>query len=165
MGNAATHYAPHGAYRCKGDDDWISIVVRTDAEWRALCDVVPELSNRAALNINQRRNAQHAIDAALTAWAAPQTSSVAAAILRHTGIPAAALARSGDLVNSGHLAARNFWDKHGSGVLPGLPWRASFGRATGTAPPLGADTDRVLSDVLGQTLQQITELRASGALG
>ena len=36
MGNrTSTRHAPHGAWRCAGDDDWISIVVRTDAEWRS----------------------------------------------------------------------------------------------------------------------------------
>ena len=29
MGNASTRHAPHGAWRCAGDDDWISIVART----------------------------------------------------------------------------------------------------------------------------------------
>ena len=65
------------------------------------------------------------------------------------GIAAAVLARSRDLVACPHLRARGFWDPHGDGVLPGLPWRASFGRATGPAPALGADTDAVLREVLG----------------
>jgi crotonobetainyl-CoA:carnitine CoA-transferase CaiB-like acyl-CoA transferase len=50
-------------------------------------------------------------------------------------------------------------------VLPGLPWRASFGRATGPAPDLGADTDRILADVLGLSPERVAELRTSGALG
>ena len=81
------------------------------------------------------------------------------------GIPAAALARYGDLVKNPHLAARDFWEAHGAGVLPGLPWRASFGRATGSAPALGADTDQVLANVLGLSQERIAELRTSGALG
>jgi crotonobetainyl-CoA:carnitine CoA-transferase CaiB-like acyl-CoA transferase len=83
----------------------------------------------------------------------------------HAGIAAAALARSGDLVQSAHLAVRQFWDKHGAGVLPGLPWRASFGRATGHAPELGADTDTVLANVLGLSWERIVEFRTNGALG
>jgi len=70
-----------------------------------------------------------------------------------------------DLVHDAHLKARGFWDAHGKGLLPGLPWRASFGRATGPAPGLGADTDAVLRDVLGFAPEKIAALRASGALG
>jgi crotonobetainyl-CoA:carnitine CoA-transferase CaiB-like acyl-CoA transferase len=62
------------------------------------------------------------------------------------GIAAAVLARSGDLVASEHLRARGFWDQEG---LPGLPWVASFGRATGPSPGLGADTEAVLREVPG----------------
>ena len=68
-------------------------------------------------------------------------------------------------MKSPHLAARGFWETHGAGVLPGLPWRASFGRTTGPAPGLGADADQVLADVLGLSPDRIAELRTSGALG
>ncbi len=169
MGNASTQYAPHGVWRCAGEDDWISIVARTDDEWRALCGLVPGLAGMAALNFAQRVNAQPEIDAALGAWAAPQTAPTAAAVLLRAGVPSAALARSIDLVNSPHLAARQFWDtftdQTRTGVLPGLPWRATFGRATGPASALGADTDSVLSGVLGLSPERIAELRAGGALG
>ena len=158
-------HAPHGAWRCAGDDDWISIVVRTDAEWRALCALVPGSVGLAALDLGQRIDAERAIDAALTAWAAAQSASAAAESLLKAGIPAAALARTGDLVKSPHLAARASGTGIGAGVLPGLPWRASFGRTTGPAPELGADTDHVLADVLGLSQERIVELRTSGVLG
>lgn len=165
MGNVSTHHAPHGVWRCAGDDDWVAVVVRDEGEWRALCQLVPALSGMATLSFTQRVAEARAIDAVLTAWAAPQQAASAAAALLRAGIPAAALARSADLVDSTHLAARKFWDRHGAGVLPGLPWHASFGRATGAAPALGADTDDVLTTVLGLSPARIAELRASGALG
>lgn len=165
MGNASMHHVPHGAWRCAGDDDWISLAVRTDAEWRALCGLVPRLAAMVPLGPDQRRDAQHAIDAALTDWAGGRSAASAADLLLKAGIPAAALARHGDLVRSPHLAARGFWDKHGTGVLPGLPWRASFGRTLGPAPELGADADHVLATVLGLSPERIAELRASGVLG
>ena len=86
----------------------------------------------------------------------------AAALLTRAGVAAAALARSADLVASPHLRARGFWDADG---LPGLPWLASFGRAAGPAPGLGADTDAVLRDVQGMSAEEIRGLRDGGALG
>ena len=80
-------------------------------------------------------------------------------------MPAAALARSGDLVADAHLRARGFWDPHQAGVMPGLPWQASFGRKSGLAPEPGADTDAVLRDVLGMTAADVLRLRRCGALG
>jgi crotonobetainyl-CoA:carnitine CoA-transferase CaiB-like acyl-CoA transferase len=86
-------------------------------------------------------------------------------MLLRAGIPAASLARSVDLVASDHLRERGFWEPHGDGKLPGLPWRAGFGRQSGAAPALGADTDAVLHDVLGMERDEIDALRRSGALG
>jgi crotonobetainyl-CoA:carnitine CoA-transferase CaiB-like acyl-CoA transferase len=163
--NVSTHFAPHGAWRCAGDDEWLSLAVGGDAQWQALCERVPGLTPMQGLDFAQRVAAREKIDAALATWAVTQHAADAAQTLLKAGIPAAALARSGDLVNSAHLAARGFWDRHGTGVLPGLPWHASFGRARGPAPGLGADTDRVLIRVLGFSPARIAELRASRALG
>jgi crotonobetainyl-CoA:carnitine CoA-transferase CaiB-like acyl-CoA transferase len=65
-----------------------------------------------------------------------------------SGIPAAAVATALDLLDDAHLLARGFWDTDGTKSLPGLPWRARFGRRLGPAPDLGADTEAVLRDVL-----------------
>jgi len=165
VGNGSTVYTPHGAWRCAGEDDWIGVAVRTQAEWQALCGIVPGLSGIEALDRTGRMAAKDTIDAALTAWTAPQSAPVAVRTLLDAGIPAAALARSEDLLKSPHLAARGFWDKHGDGALPGLPWRASFGRTVRPAPGLGEHTDDVLRNVLGLTPERIAELRSNGVLG
>jgi crotonobetainyl-CoA:carnitine CoA-transferase CaiB-like acyl-CoA transferase len=80
------------------------------------------------------------------------------------GAAVSTLAGSADLLTDAHLRARGFWDDHGGGVLPGLPWQTSFGRAAGSAPALGADTDAVLRDSLGLSADEIGRLRASGAI-
>ena len=151
VGNRSDRHKPHGAWRCAGDDAWLSIAVRNDAEWRALCGLVPALAPSSGLDFAGRCAHRADIDKALAAWAGTQDASAAATMLRHGGIPAAALADSCDLVADPHLQARGFWDQHSTGVLPALPWRASFGRATGPAPALGADTDAVLDAISGRT--------------
>jgi crotonobetainyl-CoA:carnitine CoA-transferase CaiB-like acyl-CoA transferase len=165
QGNASAAHVPHGAWRCAGDDDWISVAVGNDEEWRRLCGVIAELSPMTQLGFRDRMVQCNAIDAALADWLRPQTSQSAAAILLRAGVPAASLASSVDLVASGHLRERGFWEAHGAGVLPGLPWRASFGRTSGPAPGLGADTDAVLAEVLGYAHDDIATLRRTGALG
>ena len=165
VGNDSLRYAPHGAWQCAGNDEWIAIAVRSDAEWRALCAIVPGLAQRSALDFDERLAAKSEIETLLSGWAKEQSAHAAAARLLKSGVPAAALARSGDLVKSPHLTARGFWDRHGSGVLPALPWQASFGRRTGPAPALGADTDRVLTEVLELPPERIAALRAGGAFG
>jgi crotonobetainyl-CoA:carnitine CoA-transferase CaiB-like acyl-CoA transferase len=119
----------------------------------------------AELESATRQAARQAIDASLAAWLAPQSAKAAAARLRRVGIAAVALADATDLVASGHLRARGFWNAHEGGVIPGMPWRASFGRVNGPAPGLGADTEAVLAEVLEMPADAIATLRASGSLG
>ena len=101
---------------------------------------------------------------------APQTppsepdAAKAAAALTQCGTAAAALARSADLVASEHLQTRGFWHPNDTGLLPGLPWRACFGHAAGTAPALGAQTEAVLKRILRLSPEQIRHLRDAGAL-
>jgi crotonobetainyl-CoA:carnitine CoA-transferase CaiB-like acyl-CoA transferase len=130
-----------------GDDSWISIVARDDSDWRALSNLVPALSAMTGLDFNARAAREAEIDAVLARWCADQDAWKLERLLLQSGIPAAALASSTDLVANTHLRERGFWDDHAGGVLPGLPWRASFGRAIGPAPAVGADTEAVLQEV------------------
>jgi len=165
VGNRSDRCAPHGAYRCAGDDGWISLAVTDDEEWHRLCHIIPALSPLAQLGFAQRIEQRQAIDETLAAWARPLNAAAAAQSLLRAGIPAAALAASRDLAGSQHLRERGFWDTHHDGVLPGLPWRSTFGRISGPAPSLAADTDTVLRELLDIPSEEIAVLGQSGALG
>jgi crotonobetainyl-CoA:carnitine CoA-transferase CaiB-like acyl-CoA transferase len=165
LGNHSSRCAPHGVYRCAGDDEWISLVISNDEEWRRLCAIALVLLPMAGFRFRECAEQRAAIDDALAVWLLPQSADAAAAELLRAGTPAAALASAVDLVASDHLNERGFWEAHGAGVLPGLPWRASFGRAPGAAPELGADTEVILGEVLGLSSDEIVTMRRSGALG
>src|SRR5207244_7500891 len=68
QGNHSDRYVPHGVYRCAGEDDWISVVARTDEEWRKLCAIVPALSSMADSGCRERVSRQAAIDGGLATW-------------------------------------------------------------------------------------------------
>ncbi|HML09943.1 MAG TPA: CoA transferase [Stellaceae bacterium] len=165
QGNDSDRYCPHGAWRCAGHDEWFSLAITSEVEWRRLCEVIPALEPLTEWTLRQRQGRAPGINGILAGWASRRSGAEAAEELRRAGIPAAALRDSVDLVHDAHLKARGFWDTEAKGALPGLPWRADFGRATGPAPGLGADTDAVLRDVLGLSDDRIAALRAPGALG
>jgi len=164
-GNDTDRICPHGVYRCAGDDDWLSLAVAEDHEWQQLCAIVPGLAPLVECGFRERLEQRGLIDAVLAGWLRPQSGKTAAAILQRACVPAAALSSSLDLVAREHLHERGFWDEYRAGFVPGLPWRASFGRVLGPAPQLGADTDAVLRDVLGYSGTDIAALREAGTLG
>jgi crotonobetainyl-CoA:carnitine CoA-transferase CaiB-like acyl-CoA transferase len=164
-GNRSDNCAPHGAYRCAGEDEWISLAIPDDAAWQRLCAAIPALAPLAEWRPRTRWERRAGIDGILHGWASRQSAAEAEAALRRAGIPAAALATSLDLLGDAHLRQRGFWEAHGAGVLPGLPWQASFGRAAGPAPDLGVHSETVLAELLGLSREEIAALRRSGALG
>jgi crotonobetainyl-CoA:carnitine CoA-transferase CaiB-like acyl-CoA transferase len=144
-GNASDRCEPHGVYRCAGDDQWVGVAVRDEGERAAL---------RGLLG-----------DGDLAGWCLSRAAGDAASALVAAGIPAAPVNGSFDLVESTHLRARGFWDALGGGVVPGLPWRASYGRVVGRAPGLGEHTATVMAEALGMSAERIDALRAAGVFG
>ncbi|MDA1257984.1 MAG: CoA transferase [Chloroflexi bacterium] len=171
MGNDDPLISPHGVFPCKGDDEWIALAAGTDAEWTALCGVVPGLTGRESAGVSERRNDRAAIDAAITAWTSGGSGGDATSTLQRSGVPAYGSPDSTEMFEDLHLRERGFYrsvtDADGAiRPLPGLPWRWPDGerREPRPAPSLGGDTDTVLMELLGMSSVEIAALRDSGAL-
>jgi crotonobetainyl-CoA:carnitine CoA-transferase CaiB-like acyl-CoA transferase len=172
-GNDHPTHAPHGVYRCAGDDAWLAIAVTSDEQWRALCGAVGGLAGAslAELPEDERRARGAEIDAALAAWTAPLDAHAAATALRAAGVPVTATLARDDLFADPHLRERGFYrpviDPEGvERMLPGLPWREATVDAITPrpAPALGGDTDDILRRVLGMSDAEIAALRLADAL-
>lgn len=83
--------APHGAYRCRGEDRWLAIACFTAAEWQALTDR-PELRPLAAdprfATLEARLRHQDALDEAIGAWTQTQDAYDCMRALQAAGVPA-----------------------------------------------------------------------------
>jgi crotonobetainyl-CoA:carnitine CoA-transferase CaiB-like acyl-CoA transferase len=165
QGDGSSDYSPHGAWACRGDDEWISIAVTSESQWLALCHLITGLSALSRHDFKTRQRSAPLIREVLAQWASVRTSLEAQELLLRAGVPAAALATSKNLADSEHLKARGFWEQSGAGNLPGMPWRSSLERVQGQAPALGEHTESVLSSVLGLTPQAIKHGREQGAFG
>lgn len=83
--------APWGVFRTQGDDQWCVVTVRNDADWRALCRVVPRLD--AELSSHERRRNRTAIEGILSNWLAKQDADTTVSKLQAEGVPAARMLR------------------------------------------------------------------------
>ncbi|MFQ5353025.1 MAG: CaiB/BaiF CoA transferase family protein, partial [Candidatus Binatia bacterium] len=69
MGNRASAAAPHGCFRCAGDDAWCAISVGGEEEWRSLCRVAgrPDwAADERFASLSERIENQEALDQELT---------------------------------------------------------------------------------------------------
>ena len=90
MGNRDHHMAPHGVFRSKGDDRWVSLSVRDEEEWQRLCEVMgqPELRSDARFStLAARKEHEAALEEIVTAWTQERTADEATQALQNAGIP------------------------------------------------------------------------------
>lgn len=157
-GNRHPEMAPHGCYPCL-DEDWISIAVRTELEWRSLCDAMgnPALATDPRfVDSGVRRQHTSELDALLSAWTKNQDARALSDTLQSRGVAAFKSMNSVDMVSDEHLWQRGFYQHvadsaQGTMSIVGAPWHMSVTPTTvaNSAPRLGEHNDYVLGEVLG----------------
>jgi len=166
--------APHGIYPARGDDEWVAIACRSDAEFAALAGVVAAPWAREArfAALAGRLAAQDELDALVAGWTREREKQAAAGALRAVGIPAAPVARPQERIDGDPTtAAWGLWPtvhhaKMGDVRVDGLPvhlsktdWELHRG-----GPCVGEHTELVLGRLLGLSPDDVAKLRAEGVV-
>ena len=159
-GNSHYRHAPHGVYRCSGDDRWLAIAVTCEEQWLALCKVmgVPTLAQDKRFCDESARKANEAdLNGIIADWTKARDAIEMMNALQGVGVPAGAVHRSVDMLGDPHLRERDFFvtlDEPDVGrktypgqaiITDGLPkqsWRPSA--------RLGAHNKHILSELLGR---------------
>jgi len=162
--------APHGVYRCGGDDRWVAISILCDEEWHRFADLVgePWTTDPRFTTSGARLEHTRALDDAIERWTSTRGPEEVTALCQRFGVAAFTVANGEDLcARDPHLQWRGYWarlrDPEGRVLqLDGLPLKLSDtpGFVDSPGPLHGEHTDRVLRDVLGLSASEITELRA-----
>ena len=93
VGNRSPHVkaAPHGAYRCAGNDRWIAIACSTDEHWRALTRAMGEpawIQDPRFTTLDARYANQDDLDWFVEAWTQRYERYELMAGLQEAGVPA-----------------------------------------------------------------------------
>ena len=176
IGNRSYWYAPQGAYRCTGEDNWLVISIRDDDEFAALAKVLghPEWATDKRFAGNTSRMQNHdALDALIEAWTDTQDHVEAMHTLQAAGVLAAAVLNPKEVLLDPHLRERGFFDRvdtENAGVRPvphqlGAKFSAFEMDSARRAPKLGEHNHEVLSSLLGLTDAEIAELAEKQVIG
>ena len=174
-GNRSATMAPHGNYRCVGTDSWVAIAVRSDDEWRRLCEAMgnDDLAyNPRFSTVESRLRQVDELDKIVESWTREHEAKEIAKLLQKRGIPSAAVLKALEVAENPQLNAREFFeeDHHpeaGSYKMTGMSWKLSRtpGRVRIPAPGLGQHSARVLQDYLGVENEYLAELENRGVTG
>lgn len=161
-GNDHPEMAPHGVYPTAGDDRWISIAVGSDADWRAMAQVMgaPELGADPRFATSPGRLASKAeLDTVVSRWTAGLDANLAAERLQAAGVAAHASWTTPEIAADPHLRARRaivtVQEPDGKErAAVGVPMRLSKGAEIGIdrgTPKLGEHEDYVYGELLGMS--------------
>lgn len=176
-GNHGHGDATQNVYRCAGDDEWVAVAVRDDAEWGALVGLMghPGWASTDALATAQGRlSSVDIVDEGLAKWFGARDADAAIDELVHAGIPAARVISPSDVVNNPHLLDRGYFEplvhpSSGPCVYPRPPFAPIAGTdgrwLRAPAPTLGQHTAEVLGELCGVTAEELVGLTAEGVIG
>jgi crotonobetainyl-CoA:carnitine CoA-transferase CaiB-like acyl-CoA transferase len=173
-GNRDPSAAPHGAYRCLGEDRWCALAATTEEDWRSFCAVLgdpawtadPRFESLAA-----RKEHEDELDRLVEEWTRAHPPEAVVEMMQQAGVAASVVADAQDLAESPQLEHRNhFVNLEHSEVgfhhyenfaftlseTPGAPKTA--------APCLGEHNDHVCTRILGLTDEEFVELLTEGVL-
>jgi len=171
MGNSCPYAAPHGVYRCQGDDRWCAITVFTDKEWKAFGDVLGNppwaASDRFATVMGRKKN-EEALNQLVEEYTVNFAAEEVMMRMQEAGIAAGVVENMQDLFQDPQIKHREHfrWLNHTEmGYIPHpapafqLPRTPANPRA---APCLGEHTEKVCRDILGMSDEDFVRLLAEG---
>jgi crotonobetainyl-CoA:carnitine CoA-transferase CaiB-like acyl-CoA transferase len=171
QGNRDDAMAPHGVYRCHGDDAWVSIAIGSEEEWLGLVRTLgnPAWAGDAKFgDAYQRWLHQDELDRHLEAWTVQLSPQEVTRRLQREGVAAFPSLSADQLTSDPHLLARDAFptvehpDKgRQRAVAP--PWRLSEtpARVDRWTPDLGEHNMQVFHGLLGLSLEEVKALQAA----
>jgi crotonobetainyl-CoA:carnitine CoA-transferase CaiB-like acyl-CoA transferase len=164
IGNDHLRMSPHGVFRSRDHDRWLTIAVRSDDEWKALTRLMNAPALLAAPHLQSasgRYMHRHEVNAEVEKWTSTLDASEAERALQEIGIAAHISCSIRDIVDDPHLRRRGVLvdvaDLEGrQRAALNLPIRFSKSQAglqRGT-PRLGEHEDYVFGDLLGLSAEE-----------
>ena len=162
IGNRHPHRAPQGCYPAQGDDQWITLSVADDPQWRSLCGLMgrEDLAQDPRFSSLRSRMDNHdQLDEYIGAWTAGFDKYELMHLLQAQGIASGPVLINRDVHFDPHYQSRGFLErvtypperKLGTRPFIGRPYKLSRSalRVRGPAPAFGQHNEPLLRDLLG----------------
>ena len=174
VGNSSTEAAPHGVYRCRGDERWCAIAVFTEDQWRGFKRALgnpPWAEDKKFATLSLRLKNSEELNRLVEGWTKEHTAEEAMALLQEQGVAAGVVQDASDLAQDPQLKEQGFFieldhPELGKTISDAAPIRLSDtpARYTRAAPVLGQDNDYVYGGLLGMSDDELAELRQQGVI-
>lgn len=174
-GNRHRSMAPHGCYRCKGEDNWVVIAIPSDAVWRRFCQAIerPAWAEDSRFSDTPGRyRHQDELDRLIEEWTLKHDHYQVMRILQQADIPAGPVLDAEELVEEPHLNERGVFEMvthPEAGTHPYIGRFAGFSKTPISirrpAPCLGEHNRYVFGELLGLSQEEMAQLEEQGIIG
>ncbi|TET42507.1 MAG: CoA transferase [Dehalococcoidia bacterium] len=173
-GNRLAYAAPHGIYRCQGDDRWCAIAVFTDDEWESFCGVIlnPTLVKdpKFATLLSRKQN-EDELDRLVEEWTIKHSPEEVMNLMQAAGVAAGVVANAKDQAEDPQLKHYHFaheldHPEMGKVSIYHGPY-VRLSKTTyevGRAPLLGEHNEYVYTKLLGIPDEEWAQLMAEGVI-
>jgi len=172
QGNRDPYAAPHGAYRCRGDDRWCAIAVTSDKAWRAFVKAVgnpPWTEDDRFTALTGRKENEDELDRLVEAWTINYSPEEVTHTLQTTGIPAGTVQAAEDLFQDPQFKHRHQFrvldhPEIGPHTYGSVGFRLSKtpGGPRRPAPCMGEHNEYVCTNMLGMPDKDFLKLMEEG---
>ena len=175
-GNRRPRGAPWGLFPCEGEQQWVAITVRDDADWSALVEVMgaPDWAKDEALATAEGRHARvDAVEAGVAEWTSGRSRETVATACQAAGVPAGEMLTTLETEVNEHFVARGFpivipqpglLNENQLFDGPGFTGSRMAPARIEAAPMIGEHTREICRDLLGMDEGEIERLVADVAL-
>ena len=173
QGNRLAYAAPHGVYKCKGDDRWCAITVFTEKEWHSFCDAIdsPEWSKEKRFGtLSARKENEDELDGLIEKWTIQRSAWNVMEHLQFHGVAAGVVETGEDLVTKDQqMKERKYYVEldtpsgkaYCENAIIGFSKTPCHVRQAG--PLLGQDNEYVFKEILGMSEDEINMGYVDGA--
>jgi benzylsuccinate CoA-transferase BbsF subunit len=173
-GNRVNDAAPHGAFRCLGDDRWCAIAVSTDTQWNSFVRVIGEPpwtgDSRFATLLGRKQN-EDELDKLVEEWTIAHCAEEVMMHMQSAGVPAGVVQTAPEVLDQDPQFAHRhfFWEVDHPEVGKYRAPRPAFILSKSPcevkrAPLLGEHNEYVLKKILGLPDEEIAELVIEGVV-
>lgn len=174
MGNRCPYGAPHGVFRCQGEDRWVAIAVFKDEEWSGFCNVIgkPEWREdpRFATFVARKKN-EDELERLIEEWTMKHTSEDVMKMLQAAGVSAGVVETFEDMYDKDlQLRHRKAFPtvehpETGKQIHRAPSYQMSkTPPVLGPGPMLGEHNNYVLKEIVGLSDDEIAGLLAEGCI-
>ena len=172
QGNRLDYAAPHGIYRCEGDDRWCAIAVFTDAEWNSFCQAIgnPAWTKDSRFSsLSGRKQNEDELDELVEEWTSQHPPEEVMVRLQEAGIGAGLAANLKDLYENPQLKHYRCFEELDHPEMGKLSLYQPPGFTLSKAdyerhrpPLLGEHNELVYTDILGIPDEEFVQLMTEG---